>query len=225
MVRCAAQKCPRAALSLPKLPVTFRRMRLLQTLQAVPPPSFHAVFPRLVLLGVFAVFETRTPVLAGHAVSPLSLAALTFWILTLTRQRLFALPALAPDRRVLAGRVNLVAYCIIPFILFLPSQSLQTVWVCFSFAFVMAQMLFLWLFPEDAEGLPVGSSFTGEEAERVARVRVASWSVYVMMSSAFAVFGSLADWVLFVTLGQIIWAFANRWIIVLMIFAGDLDVD
>ena len=112
----------------------------------------------------------------------------------------------------------------VPLLLVSSGQAAQLLWMLGAIASVLISVLLVWTIPEDAERISAGRWFVGENAVHAARVRLLSWAIYVVIASGVVAFGSIADWVVFVTLGCMAWHFATSWVIVLMIYVGDIEL-
>lgn len=194
-------------------------MWFFRSIDLLPRPSFLGLAPTGAMLAVWALFEGTEPELFGRTVHPLWLALATYFALTFAAR----LPALLARGEVTTGArmalVGSVAAIVLAMALGLFVRDpwlLQLGWIAGWFGYTA---LFVGLLatsgPGDLALMPyrwAADHPFSREAMWIVAVRLASVAALV---SLVAVYGSLTEWMLTISLGRIGLYYLFEWITIL----------
>lgn len=197
-------------------------MKFFLTLSSVPRPSLVGVAPRLMLLVVYALFAGQNLHLMGAPVAPLAVAVVTFWLTLFASKALFWRPETLPADKYLIAALVLTSLAALYLIFWLSAAHVQWIWVVGAFGFVLSQLLFVHFSPEETPKLPSGRWFEGGSAVLAAQIRLVSWAIYICLAAFLCMHFSVHYWVVYISLGYLVWHFMTQWVIVLLIHTGDL---
>lgn len=200
-------------------------MLFLRSFELLPRPSLSWLAPHLGMLAVWFAFEGTDPAILGHPVLPIWLACLVQVMLTLARNA----PTVLRRARAEGGAGPVAAAYMAILAIVLAGGLAVSPWIIqagWLIGWTLYTLLFtgmLRLSPQDADWMPsrwAGQSPVAQSALWLVAVRTA---VFVAVASWLMARGTLTDWVLFLTLGQVALFYLFGWFTILMALTAPDD--
>lgn len=194
-------------------------MWFFRSIELLPRPTVLGLAPTAVMLAVWGLFEGTEPVLFGREVLPLWVALATYFILTLAARLpgLLARGQVSPGARLALRAALMICVGAIGAGAFVEDASLLQLgwivgWLGYTLLFVGTLLVF------DAEDLAlmpyrwaIDHPF-GREAMWLVAMRL---SVVAVAVTWVTTYGTLTEWVLFVTLGRMVLFYLFEWVTIL----------
>ena len=194
-----------------------------RSFQYLPPPSFAGVAPHLAVFFVYWAFRDLSVHAGPFALLPLGMAVCCGMVLTLSRG--FA-GMLAKARR---GGITgpIIAFAVLFFTLAVAAsvapvdRVVQMGWVIATLIYAALLTFSVMIFtPKELARLPFRWASEHPTAQSAMWLTAIRYSAVVAGASAIMVFGTVEDWVLFITFGRLaIWYFFD-WVIILTIMTA-----